>query len=319
TRDQSTTLETATVPTTTTGSPTSSTSHSNIRSLYAGGISGVVSRTLTAPLERLKILNQAQPLLNNGTKYNNIGSGLMTIWREEGIRGLFKGNGTNVLKAGPHSAIRFYSYEYFKHIGDQPLSSITRTQQLWAGACAGVTSVTFTYPLEVVKTKMTLQFGETPRYSSIMHCVQSTVQQEGVRGLFRGLSAGILNIAPFSALNFASYEWFKSMGNKLYMNTPPVYLSTVYGALSGAYAMTILYPLDVIKRRIMLQGYNGSTVVYRNFAHCAYKIATDEGVRALYHGIKPAYAKVIPTVSLNFFVYEAALLLFPSAKESGGA
>ncbi|EFA80605.1 transmembrane protein [Heterostelium album PN500] len=314
-----------------------------LKYLYAGGVAGVVSRTLTAPLERLKILNQVQPLLENGTKYNSIGSGIKTIWQEEGFIGLFRGNGVNVLKAGPQSAIRFFSYEAFKNIISED-KKLTTTQQMWAGACAGVTSVTATYPLEVVKTHLSLPIGKYPEVKSTLHYLAVIQRHDGIIGLFRGLSAAIVNIAPFSAINFTAYEACKKYGTILYnkslnnnnnnnnnnnsnsnsnniykqtittttTTTPPVYFSTIYGAISGAFSMTILYPLDVIKRRIMLQRIRVGAPRYKNFIHCAYVIIKDEGVSALYRGIKPAYAKVIPTVSLNFGIYEFALLLFPN-------
>eukprot|EP01133_Synstelium_polycarpum_P007966 gene7966-9360_t len=228
--------------------------------LYSGGIAGIVSRTLTAPLERLKILNQVQPLLNNGTKYNHIASGLRTIYAEEGLRGLFKGNGANVLKAAPQSAIRFFSYEAYKNIE---------------------------YGQEQVQTTEI-------KYRGIVSTMQTVVREEGPTGLFRGLSAGIWNIAPFAALNFAAYETCKDVAS-MFIDKPPFYLSTVYGAISGAFSMTVLYPLDVVKRRIMMQGYNGSTTVYRGTLHAFYRMIKDEGVSSLYRGIKPAYVKVIPT------------------------
>ncbi|EGG22256.1 transmembrane protein [Cavenderia fasciculata] len=287
------------------------------RYLVAGAFAGIVSRTLTAPLERLKILNQIQPLMNSGTKYNNIIPGLRTIWIEEGIRGLFKGNLANVIKAAPQSAIRFSSYEFFKGIlikEDNSTSSSSTTvklssHKLWAGACAGVTSVVATYPLEVVKTQLSVQI-HGDRYRGIIGTLATVVKENGVAGLFRGMSAGILNVAPFSALNFFAYETCKDVTG--YMTGQPkiaVSWSVVHGAISGAFAMTVLYPLDVVKRRLMMQGYNNTPIVYRNFLHTIYRMVKDEGVSSLYLGIKPAYLKVIPTVSINFFTFEGILYL----------
>ncbi|XP_022858793.1 mitochondrial adenine nucleotide transporter ADNT1-like isoform X2 [Olea europaea var. sylvestris] len=67
------------------------------------------SRTAVAPLERLKILLQVQNPHN--IKYNGTVQGLKYIWRTEGFRGLFKGNGTNCARIVPNSAVKFFSYE----------------------------------------------------------------------------------------------------------------------------------------------------------------------------------------------------------------
>lgn len=67
------------------------------------------SRTAVAPLERLKILLQVQN--PHAIKYNGTIQGLKYIWRTEGFRGLFKGNGTNCARIVPNSAVKFFSYE----------------------------------------------------------------------------------------------------------------------------------------------------------------------------------------------------------------
>ncbi|XP_013718456.1 mitochondrial adenine nucleotide transporter ADNT1-like [Brassica napus] len=79
------------------------------KSLFAGGVAGGVSRTAVAPLERMKILLQVQNPHN--IKYNGTVQGLKYIWRTEGLRGLFKGNGTNCARIVPNSAVKFFSYE----------------------------------------------------------------------------------------------------------------------------------------------------------------------------------------------------------------
>ncbi|KYQ93278.1 transmembrane protein [Tieghemostelium lacteum] len=297
----------------------------NSNHLYSGAIAGVLSRTLTAPLERIKILNQIEPLLDNGTKYNKIIPAFKTILKEEGFKGLFKGNGTNVLKAAPQSAIRFYTYEAYKKMTADQNGNVSIPNKIWAGASAGVTSVVFTYPLEVIKTRLSIQIethnnthqplsnNSLWNRSKILSNTKLIYREDGFLGFFRGLSAGILNIAPFAALNFTFYEIIKEK-TSLFIHNPPFYLSSIYGALAGTMSMTILYPLDVVKRRIMLQNHYQNTVKYRNFLDAIIKIIRNEGVLALYSGIKPAYLKVIPTVSINFLCYEGALELFKDKK-----
>ncbi len=81
----------------------------------AGGMAGAVSRTVVSPLERLKILFQIQSA--GRTEYKmSVGKGLMKMWRDEGWRGLMRGNGTNCIRIVPYSAVQFGSYNFYKRV-----------------------------------------------------------------------------------------------------------------------------------------------------------------------------------------------------------
>ena len=79
----------------------------------AGGAAGAVSRTVVSPLERLKILFQIQSAGREEYKLS-VGKGLMKMWKEEGWRGLMRGNGTNCVRIVPYSAVQFGSYNIYK-------------------------------------------------------------------------------------------------------------------------------------------------------------------------------------------------------------
>ena len=81
----------------------------------AGGIAGAVSRTVVSPLERLKILFQIQSVGREEYKMS-VGRGLMKMWKDEGWRGLMRGNGTNCIRIVPYSAVQFGSYNFYKKV-----------------------------------------------------------------------------------------------------------------------------------------------------------------------------------------------------------
>jgi hypothetical protein len=91
-----------------------------IKHLTAGGIAGAVSRTSVSPLERMKILFQVQG--PGMASYQGIIPSFLKITREEGVRGYFKGNGTNIIRIVPYSAIQFASYERYKSVSQSPIS-----------------------------------------------------------------------------------------------------------------------------------------------------------------------------------------------------
>ena len=86
-----------------------------IASFCAGGIAGAVSRTVVSPLERLKILFQVQSAGRDAYQMS-IGKALAKMWREEGIKGLMAGNGTNCIRIVPYSAVQFGAYNLYKPV-----------------------------------------------------------------------------------------------------------------------------------------------------------------------------------------------------------
>lgn len=86
-----------------------------VAAFCAGGVAGAVSRTVVSPLERLKILFQIQSVGREEYKMS-VGKGLMKMWKEEGWRGLMRGNGTNCIRIVPYSAVQFGSYNFYKKV-----------------------------------------------------------------------------------------------------------------------------------------------------------------------------------------------------------
>jgi solute carrier family 25 phosphate transporter 23/24/25/41 len=84
----------------------------------AGGVAGAVSRTVVSPLERLKILFQIQSAGREEYKLS-VGKGLMKMWKDEGWRGLMRGNGTNCIRIVPYSAVQFGSYNFYKKVSSR--------------------------------------------------------------------------------------------------------------------------------------------------------------------------------------------------------
>jgi len=114
--------------------------HHQLRYLVAGAMAGAVSRTATAPLDRLKVMLAVQ---TQATTATGIVHGLKHIYQQNGVAGFFRGNGLNVLKISPESAIKFYAYEIMKRVvvGDEEKGEIGPSGRLVAGGAAGGLSV----------------------------------------------------------------------------------------------------------------------------------------------------------------------------------
>ena len=179
------------------------------KSLFAGGVAGGVSRTAVAPLERLKILQQVAG--SSTAVYNGVWGGLGHIWKTEGVRGMFKGNGANCIRIVPNSASKFLAYEYLegaiiararKQDPDAKLGPLTR---LCAGAGAGIFAMSATYPLDMVRGRLTVQVDgkHDKQYRSMSHAARVIVKEEGVKALYKGWLPSVIGVIPYVGLNFA--------------------------------------------------------------------------------------------------------------------
>ncbi|GAA6022219.1 hypothetical protein JCM10207_003947 [Rhodosporidiobolus poonsookiae] len=281
---------------------------------FAGAAAGAASRTVVSPLERLKILQQVQ---GASAQYRGVWHGLVKMWKEEGFRGYMKGNGINVLRIAPYSAVQFSTYELAKGTLTSNDGSIDTPRRLLAGSIAGIASVTTTYPLDLVRSRLSVETatlgmkeGRTDGKSTgIVKMTLRVMREEGgVKALYRGLVPTTAGVAPYVAFNFATYELLKlqhSGGDPA--REPGTAAKLVYGAIAGAVSQTLTYPADLLRRRMQMVGLKSSALGYQyNGAwEAVFAIIRQDGVRGLYRGIWPNLLKCAPAMSTSFAVYEA--------------
>lgn len=270
------------------------------RHLAAGGVAGAVSRTCTAPLDRLKVFLQVQ------ASKQKIADCFRAMLKEGGVASLWRGNGINVLKIAPETAIKFAAYEQVKRLikGDTT-HTLSIYERFCAGALAGGISQTAIYPLEVLKTRLALR--KTGQYKSILDAAIKIYSNEGLMSFYRGYIPNILGIIPYAGIDLAVYETLK----KKYLKThacneqPGFYLLLACGSCSSTLGQMCSYPLALIRTRLQAQVAHRSvdkasttmTGVFRT-------IVKTEGVLGLYRGITPNFIKVMPAVSISYVVYE---------------
>ncbi|XWS38258.1 hypothetical protein CRYUN_Cryun19dG0115900 [Craigia yunnanensis] len=299
------------------------------KSLVAGGVAGGVSRSAVAPLERLKILLQVQN--PHSIKYNGTIQGLKYIWKTEGFRGMFKGNGTNCVRIIPNSAVKFFSYEeasrgilyLYRHQSGNEDAQLTPLLRLGAGACAGIIAMSATYPMDMVRGRLTVQTEKSPRqYRGIFHALSTVLREEGPRSLYKGWLPSVIGVVPYVGLNFAVYE---SLKDWLIKSKPfglvedselGVTTRLACGAAAGTVGQTVAYPLDVIRRRMQMVGWKDAASVvtgdgkskasleYTGMVDAFRKTVRYEGFGALYKGLVPNSVKVVPSIAIAFVTYE---------------
>lgn len=299
-----------------------------LAAFLAGGVAGAVSRTVVSPLERLKILFQIQSAGRMEYKLP-VGQGLMKMWRDEGWRGFMRGNGANCIRIIPYSAVQFSSYNFYKKFaGIQQGVPTAPWKNLLCGGLAGITSVTFTYPLDLVRTRLSVQTADfsglseaekknMPGMWKIMVNVYKT--EGGILALYGGYIPTVAGVAPYVGLNFMTYEWLRQYLTPEGDKNPSNWRKLLAGAVSGAIAQTCTYPLDVLRRRFQINKMKSMGYKYKGIFDAIRIIASQEGFRGFYKGIVPNLLKVAPSMASSFLSFEVTRDFFVRMGEDDDA
>jgi len=280
------------------------------KSLLAGGVAGMCAKTAVAPLDRVKILLQAQ---NKHYKQLGVAASLKKVVTNEGTLALFKGNTAQMVRVFPYGALQFTSFELFKtllpSLGLGWLGKEAHTMKFVAGSLAGLTAVSATFPLDTIRARLAFQVVGETKYQGILHAGGSIMRTEGAVGLYRGLTPTLLGIIPYAGLSFYFFELLKT---KLLQHFPwarskspsgemtlVLTAKLLCGGLAGALSQTISYPLDVARRKMQL-GVGG------NMRGVLVNTYNQEGiVRGLFRGMSVNYVRAIPMTAISFSVYES--------------
>lgn len=286
-----------------------------LRTLTAGGIAGAVSRTAVAPLERVKILLQTQTTHGPTAHYRGTFHALRTIYAEEGFKGLVRGNAANVVRIFPASAIQFASFTQYKRIiawlyPQDDVEKLSPLQLLSAGSLAGATSLLFTYPLELVRARLSVTSAAQLK-TGLVGTLVDIVRAGGVRGAYKGFVPSVLGIVPYVGFDFAVYESLKIWSAARKAAAGQVgedgkisrMEKLVYGGLAGFVGQTVSFPLDTVRRRIQ------TNPSYKGMFDCIAKTYTREGAAAFFFGLNANILKAVPAVSISFVVFDEVMAL----------
>eukprot|EP01126_Amoeba_proteus_P039584 TRINITY_DN4188_c0_g1_i6.p1 TRINITY_DN4188_c0_g1~~TRINITY_DN4188_c0_g1_i6.p1 ORF type:complete len:273 (-),score=42.86 TRINITY_DN4188_c0_g1_i6:82-900(-) len=251
-------------------------------------------------------------------RFNGVVDTVYGISAKEGVREFWRGNATNVLRYFPTQALSFEFNDIFQRILC-PVSTQKDKQKmlLWstvAGGLAGGCALIFTFPLDLIRTRLSADLGNSSQryYSGSFDACRKIVNGEGVLGLYRGVWTSFAMYVPYRGIFFGGFATLKS----IFMSKPEQQTLTrrwLISQLVTSFAQTLIYPLDTVRRRLMLAGEaaqnltktietNPSTsssptttttttttttskMVYRNTLHCFKSIVREEGVLALYSGV----------------------------------
>lgn len=195
---------------------------STVSKFVAGGMGGMAAQFCVYPIDTLKFRLQCETV-EGGLK----GKALLfktakTMWRDGGFRSAYRGLGLGLIGMFPYSAIDIGTFELLKktytttkaryygiHEEDATPGNVITAA---LGASSGALGATIVYPLNVLRTRLQTQGTamHPPTYTGIMDVAVKTVRNEGVRGLYKGLTPNLLKVAPALSITWVCYENMKT-------------------------------------------------------------------------------------------------------------
>lgn len=197
------------------------------------------------------------------------------------------------------------------------------------GALAGAAGTVVSYPFDLLRTTLAAQ-GIPKVYHGMSDAARAIVHERGVLGLFRGMNITVLEILPYSALQFGLYDyfnrrcdtlratWFRNRRDSTLALAPKAVdlQHLLCGLASGLLAKLATHPLDVAKKRVQVAGLAraasygervSTDAALNGLRACLRDIYVREGLAGLYKGVGPSVLKAGPSAAITFAAYELIL------------
>eukprot|EP00766_Chilomastix_caulleryi_P003187 gnl/Chilomastix_caulleri/424.p1 GENE.gnl/Chilomastix_caulleri/424~~gnl/Chilomastix_caulleri/424.p1 ORF type:complete len:290 (+),score=94.10 gnl/Chilomastix_caulleri/424:87-956(+) len=272
--------------------------------MLCGGISGAIARTVTSPLDVVKIILQCQRGPN--PKYTGTFDAFSKILAEQGVKGFWKGNNLALMRIIPYSAVKFAAFEKYKPYFADKTGRLNNVSRLVAGALAGITAVAATYPLDVLRTRFAVQDSKNPKYTGVFQAFKKIIDEEGFGALYAGFNTTILGVIPYEGGQFMMHGYLNKLWSEKMARPMNTVEKLLIGCLSGGFAQSISYPVDTVRKAMQV----APPGTYSGMFDCAIKIVQHEGVSGLFKGITMNLVKVVPFSALSFYCFGEANALF---------
>lgn len=256
-------------------------------------MSAAVSKTLVAPIERVKLLLQVQDSNKNiavDKRYKGIGDCFSRVASEQGIASFWRGNTANVIRYFPTQALNFACKDFYKTYLC-PYNPKKEPFMFFIGNCAsggaaGATSLTVVYPLDFGRTRLAADVGsgKAREFNGLVDCLRKVAISDGPQGLYRGFGISVIGIIAYRAAYFGMFDTGKAI---MFADAKK---ANFFAMWAFAQAVTVSagivsYPLDTVRRRLMMMsGKKGADIQYTGTWDCFVKIRQQEGIKAFFKG-----------------------------------
>merc|ERR1711990_228910 len=263
--------------------------------LAAGGISGAVAKTITAPLEKVKLAIQNQdsnPRILSGEmkRYTGMMDCAKRHVTELGASSLWRGNVANCIRYVPTAACNLMFKDTIKRIfpkydKNKNLGMFAATQ-IASGSLAGGITNTLVYPLIYVRTALGADIGTVKKYNGVADCLKKTVAENGFISLYNGIGPSSVGIVVYRGVQFGLQDTLKAF-NPYQKDTSMVGLVSKFIVAQIAVSLSGLaaYPLDTMQRRLQNEATKPKDQqIYNGMADCFNQILKKEGPKGFFKG-----------------------------------
>lgn len=265
-----------------------------IEDFLLSGTAAVTSKTISAPIERVKMVIQNQDeMIRRGTlekPFKGIGDCFVWISKNEGIAAFWKSNFTNCLRYFPTQALNFSfkgqikTIKQFKPSKDDP-NWLKFTKNIIGGGLAGGGSLCFVYSLDYARTRLANDLKSSKKgaaereFTGLLDVYKKTFKSDGFGGLYRGFNISFVGIFVYRGFYFGLYDSVVPMlgDTNVMVRFAVGYVVTVVAGLAS-------YPIDTIRRRMMMTSGGGAAMQYKSSFHCAAVILKNEGFKSYFKG-----------------------------------
>jgi len=266
-----------------------------LEDFLVGGTAAGISKTVVAPIERVKLLLQTQdanPRIQSGEipRYTGVINCFTRVSAEQGFYTLWRGNLANVIRYFPTQAFNFAFKDTFK----QMFPSYNPKTEFWSffatnmasGGLAGAASLLIVYPLDFARTRLAADVGKgTGReFTGLVDCITKTVKNGGFGGLYQGFGVSVQGIIVYRGAYFGFYDTAKGYiwPTKEAEKTANFFAKWGIAQAVTAWAGILSYPFDTVRRRMMMQA--GGKQLYNGTIDCWSVIAKKEGFKGFFKG-----------------------------------
>jgi len=284
-----------------------------VEDFILGGTAAAISKTIAAPIERVKLLLQNQGEQAAITKpYTGIIDVFVRVPKEQGFLSLWRGNFANVIRYFPTQALNFMFKDFYKQYLERPRSEgffPCLLGNMASGGAAGATSLLVVYPLDFARTRLAVDVGsgKAREFTGSLDCIMKTAKASGWGrgGVYNGFVVSCVGIVLYRGAYFGLFD---SLSDLDFMKKGEG-LSGFLVKFAVGYTVTVVaglasYPLDTIRRRMMMTS-GKHAGKYKGSIDCAQKILRDESIKAMYKGagsnILRGLAGALVLVSFDYF------------------
>ncbi|CAB3398230.1 unnamed protein product [Caenorhabditis bovis] len=259
----------------------------------AGAVAATISKTVIAPIERVKLILQlqnSQSTLAVEKRYKGMIDCFVRVPREQGFFSFWRGNWVNILRSCSQESLGLAFKEFFKKysVGDTDYSDRRfrfLIGNLMAGAGAGCATLATIYPLDFIRTRLAVDLGrskENREFTGMIDCARKTHRHDGFRGLYKGLIPSLQYMMIYRGCYYGLFDTaapYVAMDGKNLSFTRAFLVGQVVTLIA---AMTS-YPLDTVRRRLMM-GAGKKSMPFNSTISCIKYIYVNEGAKAFFHG-----------------------------------